>query len=137
MNHCNLVCPNGTYWSELSSCIQCPDVNHETLVVPALNISGCTCKNGFKENDLARCESVRCPELKPPENGYFVKHEMSSCGQILNTACGARCKSGFQLTGSSIRYCKEDGSWSGNETECVCMLFVFFNIGAYFNQNFY
>jgi hypothetical protein len=61
---------------------------------------------------------LQCPELSPPKNGYFVK-DPGSCGQVLNAACGARCKSGYQLTGSSIRLCQENGTWSGVNAECV------------------
>lgn len=56
--------------------------------------------------------------LQPPENGYFVKHPLG-CDRVLNTACGARCKSGYQLIGSSIRLCQDNGTWSGVEAKCV------------------
>lgn len=114
------ACPSGFYWNEFS-CLPCPDVNHETLEVPALSVKSCTCKRGFKQKKDGRCEIIKCPLLLPPKNGYFVKHAGNGCGPILNTACGARCKSGYQLVGSSIRLCQEDGSWSGDETECLCM----------------
>ncbi len=114
------VCLPGFYWNDWNSCLPCPDVNHETLEVPALNIEGCTCKSGYKQNPSGRCDITKCPLLLPPENGYFVKQTENGCGPIVHMACGARCKSGYQLKGSSIRLCQEDGSWSGDETECVC-----------------
>lgn len=91
--------------------------------MPAINISFCECKSGFKSRDNNRCEVITCPKLKAPENGYFVKHP-SACGHVLNAACGARCKSGYQLTGSSIHLCQENGTWSGNETNCLCKFFI-------------
>lgn len=84
-----------------------------------MNSSSCVCKSGFKANEYNRCEVLKCPLLEPPENGYFVKHP-SGCGHVLNTACGARCQSGYQLIGSSIRLCQENGTWSGIEAKCVC-----------------
>lgn len=115
----NLVCPNGTYWHSVNLCKPCPDINHMTMTMPALNESHCVCKTGFKERDDGSCEVITCPQLDPPANGYFVKHP-TGCGHVLNAACGARCKSGYQLVGSSIRLCQENGTWSGSEASCVC-----------------
>lgn len=115
-NGCDL-CPNGTYWNFWNSCFNCPDINHQTKKSPALSINDCVCKNGYRETQKNRCEVIKCPLLPVPDNGYFVS---SSCLNTVNTACGARCNSGYQLVGSSIRLCQEDGSWSGDETECVC-----------------
>lgn len=65
---------------------------------------------------------VHCPELKPPENGYFVQNV---CNNYFNAACGIRCKAGFDLVGSSIRLCQPNGQWSGSEATCrgmdVCL----------------
>lgn len=114
-----LVCPNGTYWHSWNLCKPCPDINHVTSEFPALNASYCVCKSGFKADQHNRCEILRCPMLRPPENGYFVKHPFG-CDRVLNTACGARCKSGYQLIGSSIRLCQDNGTWSGIQAKCVC-----------------
>ncbi|XP_055523737.1 sushi, von Willebrand factor type A, EGF and pentraxin domain-containing protein 1-like [Wyeomyia smithii] len=111
-------CPNGTYWDDQSQCKSCPDVNHVTLTHPAKSVTDCVCKNGYKADEGGRCEVITCPELTPPENGYFVK-QPHACGQVLNAACGTRCQSGYQLVGDSIRLCQENGSWSGNDPKCV------------------
>lgn len=113
------MCPNGTFWQSWNLCRPCPDVNHITIKSPATNVADCVCKTGFKIGESNRCEVITCPRLKPPENGYFVKHP-TGCGHVLHAACGARCQSGYQLTGSSIRLCQENGTWSGNEISCVC-----------------
>lgn len=118
-NGCDF-CPNGTYWNFWNSCFNCPDINHETRITPALSINDCVCKSGFRETQKNRCEVIKCPLLPVPDNGYFV--HSASCLNTVNTACGARCNSGYQLVGSSIRLCQEDGTWSGHETECVCMI---------------
>ncbi|KAG4075716.1 hypothetical protein HA402_003541 [Bradysia odoriphaga] len=111
------VCPNGTYWHNFNFCKPCPDVNHITVNLPAVNASYCVCKSGFIAQEDNRCEVIKCPKLEPPENGYFVKHP-TTCGHVLNAACGARCKSGYQFSGSSIRLCQENGTWSGVEANC-------------------
>ena len=107
----------------MNACTQCPDVNHITVISPALNVSNCVCKSGFRQSsETGKCEVINCPELLPPENGYFVR-DSGGCGQVLNAACGIRCKSGYQLVGSSIRLCQEFGVWSGNTAQCVCEIF--------------
>lgn len=114
------LCPNGTYWNFWNSCYNCPDINHETRKSPAMNINDCVCKSGFRDTHKHRCEVIKCPLLPVPDNGYFVS---APCLSTMNSACGARCKSGYHLVGSSIRLCQQDGSWSGHETECVCKKF--------------
>ncbi|XP_062536901.1 sushi, von Willebrand factor type A, EGF and pentraxin domain-containing protein 1-like [Armigeres subalbatus] len=111
-------CANGTYWDDAGKCRQCPDVNHITLVIPAMSVSDCVCKGGYKPGDSGRCEVITCPELAPPDNGYFVK-QPNACSQVLNAACGTRCQPGYQLVGDSIRLCQENGVWSGNDPKCV------------------
>lgn len=114
------VCPNGTYWSKRNFCKPCPDANHITIDAVALNVSSCVCKAGFRMGNGNRsCEMIGCPTLARPENGYFMK-DPSECKQVVNAACGARCKSGYKLVGTSIRLCQENGTWSGNEVKCEC-----------------
>lgn len=59
---------------------------------------------------------MQCPDLTPPENGYFVRN---TCSNVVNAACGIRCNPGYTLQGSSIRLCGEDGTWSGGDAQCV------------------
>ncbi|XP_059610984.1 sushi, von Willebrand factor type A, EGF and pentraxin domain-containing protein 1-like [Phlebotomus argentipes] len=115
-NNCH-ACSNSTYWHTWNFCKPCPDINHITMGA-AIGIEGCVCKDGFLPVEGNRCEVITCPKLTPPKNGYFVKHPQG-CGNVLNAACGARCKSGYQLVGSSIRLCQQNGTWSGSEPECV------------------
>ncbi|EFN77937.1 Sushi, von Willebrand factor type A, EGF and pentraxin domain-containing protein 1 [Harpegnathos saltator] len=115
-------CQNGTYASEniygdsTSVCIPCPDVNHVTIKVPAVSVNDCVCASGFTTDGL-KCEAITCPKLKVPDNGYLVK--ASACSNVVHAACGIRCKIGFHLTGDSIRLCRKNGSWSGNEPQCL------------------
>lgn len=61
------------------------------------------------------CEDTRCNPLQPPVDGYFIP---GTCDNIVHGGCGIRCSPGFSLSGSSIRICQKDGTWSGNETLC-------------------
>lgn len=62
--------------------------------------------------------AITCPKLKVPENGYLVK--ANACNNVVNAACGLRCKIGFRLVGDSIQLCRINGTWSGTETQCLC-----------------
>ena len=76
--------------------------------------------SGVNKNDDVLCYvlAMTCPKLRVPENGYFVKE--NDCHNVVNAACGIRCKIGFHLAGDSIRLCSKNGSWTGEETQCLC-----------------
>ncbi|XP_068090442.1 sushi, von Willebrand factor type A, EGF and pentraxin domain-containing protein 1 isoform X2 [Hyperolius riggenbachi] len=112
------ACPSGTYKPEgspggVSTCLSCPDPNH-TSPPGSTSVEDCVCKEGY-EQDGKICKVVRCPELHPPENGYFIQN---ICNNHFDAACGIRCKTGFELVGSSIRLCQPNGLWSGSDTTC-------------------
>ena len=62
---------------------------------------------------------LKCPQLEAPKNGYFVNDR---CKSVFNAACGLRCKPGYELQGSGLRICREDGTWSGTDTQCISKL---------------
>ncbi|KAM5298505.1 sushi, von Willebrand factor type A, EGF and pentraxin domain-containing protein 1 [Ctenodactylus gundi] len=112
------ACPSGTYKPEgspggISTCIPCPDGNH-TSPPGSTSPEDCVCKEGYRASGQT-CEVVRCPVLKPPENGYFIQN---TCDNHFNAACGVRCHPGFDLVGSSILLCLPTGLWSGSERSC-------------------
>lgn len=96
-------------------CKQCPDPNHITLRDPAIGVSDCVCKPGFRPYQNNQCEIVTCPMLTAPVNGYVVSSDNS-----INGESRIRCKSGYVLKGDSKRTCLNDGNWSGNEATCEC-----------------
>ncbi|GCC29611.1 hypothetical protein chiPu_0008054 [Chiloscyllium punctatum] len=113
-----LACPSGTYKVEakpggISTCLHCPDENYTSLP-GSTSIKDCVCKEGFKLIGHT-CQMVQCPKLQPPENGYFIQN---SCNNYYNSACGIRCKLGFDLVGSSIRLCQSNSFWSGLDAKC-------------------
>jgi CUB/sushi domain-containing protein len=55
-----------------------------------------------------------CPPLRPPRNGHFT----TECSNVFSAACGVRCQSGYQLSGSALRLCLPSGTWSGEPAGC-------------------
>ncbi|XP_049280450.1 sushi, von Willebrand factor type A, EGF and pentraxin domain-containing protein 1-like [Anopheles funestus] len=123
-------CPNGTYWIAGGICESCPHARHITLTLGATSEKECVCPHGYQENEDGRCVAITCSELQAPENGYFVM-EPKPCSQVLNAACGTRCRPGYELTGSSIRLCQENGEWSGIEAKCTMKICPPLNIPYY------
>lgn len=115
-------CANGTYGNiispgdSLANCLSCPSANHITLKIPAISLNDCICALGFIKNGT-NCEAVTCPKFRIPENGYLVK--ANACSNVVNAACGLRCRIGFRLIGDSIRLCSNNATWSGIETQCI------------------
>ncbi|XP_048255629.1 sushi, von Willebrand factor type A, EGF and pentraxin domain-containing protein 1-like [Haliotis rufescens] len=114
------ACPPGTYKNisgpgDVSMCMPCPDENQTTGSGTAA-ITDCSCKKGYVNMNTSECAAFTCPALDPPENGYFVNNK---CNNVFNAACGLRCKPGYELQGSSLRICQENGTWSGVDASCV------------------
>ena len=74
------------------------------------------------EEGLATVFTVddRCDNLQPPANG-----DISSCSSgragvgYEGGTCSFTCNTGYELiTGSDIRTCQSDGSWSGSDIIC-------------------
>ena len=73
---------------------------------------------------------IICDNLSTPANG-----EITSCssGRVgvgyEGDTCSFTCNTGYELTGSDIRTCQGDGSWSGSDgTDDVCKRGKFISI---------
>ena len=61
--------------------------------------------------------AIRCPSLSTPTNG--VKTGCSDIvSELYDTHCSFTCTVGYNLIGSSIRRCLENGTWSGETSQC-------------------
>lgn len=54
-----------------------------------------------------------CPQLMAPVNG-----NMQPCSNLTGQTCHFSCDSGYNLTGSTIRRCRSNGTWTGSQTQC-------------------
>lgn len=113
-------CPYGTYknatgYGDVTSCTRCPD-EHQITPLGAVSEQQCVCKRGYRQFGSNECTVFRCPKLSPPKHGYFVNNK---CHNVFNAACGLRCDPGYELRGSSLRMCRDDGTWSGSDAICI------------------
>lgn len=87
------------------------------LCLPSPNGHQCFCPEGIslKPGDPLTCEGVtRCPQLSAPKNGM-----LDPCSNLPGQICRFSCTTGYVLGGASIRKCNNDGSWTGEQTNCT------------------
>ncbi|XP_072114251.1 sushi, von Willebrand factor type A, EGF and pentraxin domain-containing protein 1 [Mobula birostris] len=118
LQHECTVCPPGTFKPEgkpggISTCFKCPG-EHQTSRPGSTSIEDCICEEGYRLVGQV-CQVVQCPALQPPRNGYFIQN---TCNNRYNSACGIRCKLGFEVVGTHVRLCQSNGQWSGSDTKC-------------------
>ncbi|XP_078343310.1 uncharacterized protein LOC144629026 isoform X3 [Oculina patagonica] len=82
------------------------------------NIRQCN-SDGSWTGTQPRCEAVTCPTLSPPTNGELLGCNTTEI--LYDTVCRFSCKEGSEASGSTVRRCTENGTWSGNDLVCtVC-----------------
>ena len=62
--------------------------------------------------------SVTCPPLTPPDNGRIECSLGDDETSIEGGSCVYICDEGFGISGTIIRECQSNGSWSGDEPTC-------------------
>jgi len=62
---------------------------------------------------------TECDGLSVPSNGEMVSCSSGTLGLgFEGDTCSFTCNTGYERTGSDVRTCQSDGSWSGNDTVC-------------------
>ena len=56
---------------------------------------------------------VVCPSLTAPTNGAI-----SSNGSAYGSSASFSCSTGYQISGSLLRTCQSNGTWSGSQSIC-------------------
>lgn len=66
------------------------------------------------DNMLLVFVALPCPNLTPPTDG-----NMSCSGpQVTDQNCSFSCKTGYKLTGSALRICLPNQTWTGTPSSC-------------------
>jgi len=62
---------------------------------------------------------IQCDNLTAPSNGEITSCSSGSMGvDYEGDTCSFACNTGYELTGSDIRTCQSDGTWSGSGVVC-------------------
>ena len=65
------------------------------------------------------CLDIRCDDLSAPANGEIMSCSSGRVGVgYEGDTCSFTCNTGYELTGSDIRTCQSDGSWSSSDDVC-------------------
>ncbi|KAL9960528.1 hypothetical protein ACROYT_G034000 [Oculina patagonica] len=67
-----------------------------------------------------RCEAVTCRTLLPPTNGELLG--CNTTEMLYDTVCRFSCKEGSEASGSTVRRCTENGTWSENDLVCTVLM---------------
>ncbi|KAL9960487.1 hypothetical protein ACROYT_G033954 [Oculina patagonica] len=73
--------------------------------------------NGTWSGQDFTCQTVTCPTLPPPTNGELLG--CNTTEMLHDTVCRFSCKEGSEASGSTVRRCTENGTWSGNDLVCT------------------
>ncbi|XP_019850306.1 PREDICTED: sushi, von Willebrand factor type A, EGF and pentraxin domain-containing protein 1-like isoform X2 [Amphimedon queenslandica] len=71
--------------------------------------------NGEWSNDAPECKPVNCGEIPSPKNGRVTFYP----GTTFQSTATFTCRRGFRLSGSRVRTCQANGSWSGRQPTCI------------------
>ncbi|XP_023218712.1 protein lev-9-like [Centruroides sculpturatus] len=68
----------------------------------------------FETNEKLECKPVHCEKPHPPENGLLLGDKYTYPNFVKYV-----CNDGFKLKGLNVRYCMENGKWSGCTPICA------------------
>ena len=68
---------------------------------------------------LILVEAITCPPLDSPENGRIDCLLGDDGEPNLGDFCIYICDEGYNITGSTRRTCRADGTWSGTDVTCT------------------
>ena len=83
-----------------------------------------TCGEDGKWRGDFECELIECPPPLKLENGEINhKSDFSISNDVVglyvyNSKIEMKCKEGYRLIGSNVRYCLVNGTWSSSEPYC-------------------
>ncbi|XP_044183159.1 uncharacterized protein LOC114968057 isoform X2 [Acropora millepora] len=81
------------------------------------NVTRTCLQTGQWSRNPINCTAIRCPSLSTPTSG--VKTGCTDpAREPYNTQCSFSCNVGYNLIGSSVRRCLENGTWSGETSYC-------------------
>ena len=58
--------------------------------------------------------AATCPTLPVPVSGTIDFDDIT-----IGSVASYSCDEGFELVGSTTRTCQSDGTWSGNDPQCI------------------
>uniref|UniRef100_A0A3Q2Q418 Selectin E n=1 Tax=Fundulus heteroclitus TaxID=8078 RepID=A0A3Q2Q418_FUNHE len=141
-------CNPGFYGNRCEQVVQC---NKEEVIRPQKGGLDCTheygsfsydslchysCEEGYKlsvsepQRCLATgnwsmqspiCESVQCPSLQIPDNGYITCADDANLSFSYGKSCSFRCVPGYRLVGPSTLTCTAAAEWSEQAPHCKAL----------------
>ncbi|KAL9960475.1 hypothetical protein ACROYT_G033940 [Oculina patagonica] len=72
---------------------------------------------GVWNKSIPTCEVITCPALPEPSNGARLGCS-GNAAMNYSTECQFSCNNGYTGSGSAVRTCQHDGTWSGNDFTC-------------------
>ena len=111
------------------------------------------CDRGFRQVSAAKmqcgpsgkwegagvaCEPILCPRLSPPGNGAVVhtdKHggRLDTGDVFWGASALFACQEGYQLVGSVVSECQDEGAWSHSEPQCQSKTYFHPNLWEFVN----